>query len=164
MPFFDTLRKVLRGDRGPVLPRDHTPAPRGLSAAWGLDEDGADAGPTPHEDLTAEAGAYDREQWHKKLQRVLERLPASQAEWPDLMTEARALKLGDDWVARLQAEEFRMLIRRAVSDRQFTEEEHRTLDLARDLIGMPEDQAEAALHDVVAEAEAFFGGPVEGAS
>ena len=54
-----------------------------------------------------------------------------------------------------------MLIRQAVSDRHVTEEEHRKLDLARDLIGIPEAEAEAILHAIVAEAEAFFGKPVE---
>ena len=54
-----------------------------------------------------------------------------------------------------------MLIRQAVSDRHVTEEEHRKLDLARDLIGIPEAEAESLLHAIVAEAEAFFGKPVE---
>ena len=67
------------------------------------------------------------------------------------------------WVAKCQRDEFQLLIRCAVSDRRFTETEHRTLDLARDLIGIPEAEAEAALHAVVAEAESFFGKAVEGA-
>jgi hypothetical protein len=54
-----------------------------------------------------------------------------------------------------------MLIRRAVSDRHFTEEEHRRLDQVRDLMGLPDTEAEAILHTIIAEAEAFFGKPVE---
>ena len=79
------------------------------------------------------------------------------------MAEARAMNLDPDWVTRCQVDEFLLLVRRAVSDRHFTEEEHRKLDLARDLIGIPEAEAEAALHSIVAEAESFFGRPVEGA-
>jgi hypothetical protein len=55
-----------------------------------------------------------------------------------------------------------MLVRQAVSDRHVTEDEHHKLELARDLIGLPEDKAEAILHAIVAEAEAFFGKPVDG--
>ena len=56
-----------------------------------------------------------------------------------------------------------MLVRRAVADRLFTEAEHRKIDLARDLMGIPEPDAEEILHQVVVEAEKFFGGAVEGA-
>ena len=46
---------------------------------------------------------------------------------------------------RAQVEdEFRLLIRRAVADRKLTPQEHRKLDLARDLIGISEAEAEAA--------------------
>ena len=100
-------------------------------------------------------------QWHKKLKRILDELPASQAEWPVLMTEARALGFDTTWLQECQLEEFQLMIRQAVSDRHFTEEEHRKLDLARDLIGIPEVEAEAMLDAIVAEAEAFFGKPVE---
>ena len=55
-----------------------------------------------------------------------------------------------------------MLVRRAVADRKVTEDEHQKLDLARDLIGLSEADAEAALHDIVAEAKSFFDKSVEG--
>jgi hypothetical protein len=153
MGFFDTLRRVLGGEqRGPEA---GTPA-KDVTAAWGLEEGGA-ANPA---DLGA--GAYDRANWQKKLKRVLGELPDSEHQWPELMAEAKALKLDPEWVTRCQVEEFMLLIRRAVSDRHFTEAEHRKLDLARDLIGIPEAEAEAALHSVVAEAETFFGKSVEG--
>ena len=78
------------------------------------------------------------------------------------MAEARALKLDPAWVTKCQVDEFLLLVRRAVADRLFTEPEHRKLDLARDLIGIPEAEAEAVLHSIVAEAESFFGKSVEG--
>lgn len=158
MGFFDTLRRVLGSDASA-----DGPAASDVGAAWGLTEDGADAGPTQPGDLTADASDYDRANWQNKMKRILDRLPASRHEWDELMNEARALKLDQEWVTRSQIEEFLLLVRRAVSDRQFTEEEHRKLDLARDLIGIPEAEAEAALHAVVAEAESFFGKPVDGA-
>jgi len=155
MGFFDTLRRVLGGDAP-------GPAASDIAAAWGLTEDGADAGPTRPGDLTATAAAYDQAQWLKKTKRILDELPASQHEWPELMTEARALHLDPDWVKQSQFSEFQLLVRRAVSDRHFTETEHRKLDLARDLIGIPEAEAEAALHAIVSEAETFFGKSVDG--
>ena len=79
------------------------------------------------------------------------------------MAEARAMNFEPEWMTRCQVDEFLLLVRRAVADRHFTEEEHRKLDLARDLIGIPETEAEAALHSIVAEAEVFFGRPVDGA-
>ena len=60
-------------------------------------------------------------------------------------------------------EEFTLLVRRVVADRVVTEAEHRKLDLARDLLEIPDAEAEAILHAVVADAEQFFGGTVEGA-
>jgi len=76
------------------------------------------------------------------------------------MYEARALELDPAWVAQSQREEFLLLVRRAVSDRVVTGPEHQKLDLARELIGMPEAEAEEALHAIVSEAESFFGKPV----
>ena len=147
MGFFDTLRRVLTGTHpAPApAPSDRKPGP-------GLD---GDTTPPPGPDV------YDRVQWQKKLKRILDELPASQAEWPILVTEARALGFDAPWVHDCQIEGFQMLIRQAVADRHVTEEEHRKLDLARDLIGIPELEAEAILHAIVAEAEAFFGKPVE---
>jgi hypothetical protein len=155
MGFFDALRRVLHRDAG-------GPAGGDLAAAWGLSEGGADAGPTRPADLEADATAYDRAQWQKKMKRILDELPGSQSQWAELMSEARALNLDPAWVTRCQVDEFMLLIRRAVSDRHFTEAEHRKLDLARDLIGIPEAEAEAALNSIIAEAESFFGGSVEG--
>ena len=37
------------------------------------------------------------------------------------------------------------------------------LDLARTLMGIPDKEAEEIFHAIVSEAEAFFGGAVEGA-
>jgi hypothetical protein len=159
MGFFDTLRRVLGG--APET-RDAGASGKDIAAAWGLTESGADAGPTKPSDLDAGASAYDRANWQKKLKRILGELPDSEHQWPELMAEAKALKLDPEWVLRSQVDEFMLLIRRAVSDRHFTEAEHRKLDLARDLIGIPEAEAEAALHSVVAEAEKFFGRSVEG--
>jgi hypothetical protein len=105
---------------------------------------------------------FDRSRWHKKLKRVLEGLPDSKEEWNDVVVEAKALGLDPDWVSRRQKEEFLLLIRRAVADRVVTEQEHRALDMARDLIGMSDREAEEALHAIVAEAESFFGKAVEG--
>jgi hypothetical protein len=149
MGFFDTLRRVLHRDAG-----GHPPAE--LSAAWGLSEEGAP-------DAAADSSAYDRANWHKKLKRILGSLPESEPDWAEVMSEARALNLDPAWVSKCQVDEFMMLVRRAVSDRHFTESEHRKLDLARDLIGIPEAEAEAALHTIIAEAESFFGKSVEGA-
>jgi hypothetical protein len=149
MGFFDTLRRVL----------GQAPADEKVAAAWGLDRTpaGAAAG------TGAEPGPYDRDQWRKKLKRVLDELPGSRHEWDQLMAEARAMSFDPEWMTTCQVDEFLLLIRRAVSDRNFTEEEHRKLDLARDLIGIPDAEAEAALHSIVAEAETFFGRPVDGA-
>jgi hypothetical protein len=144
MGFFDTLRRVLTGD---------DPRPTATS-----DVDRR-AGLLPPEAGTP--GVYDLTQWQKKLKRILDELPGSQAQWPELQAEARAMGFDGDWVRRCQLEEFRMMVRRAVSDRHFTEDEHRKLDLARDLIGIPEAEAEAILHAIIAEAEAFFGKPIE---
>jgi len=52
---------------------------------------------------------------------------------------------------------------KVVGDRVVTEDEHRTLDLARELLKIPDAEAERILHEVIAEAESFFGGTVEGA-
>ncbi len=146
MGFFDTLRRVL----------GQKPATDKVSAAWGLNESAEPQG-------LGDPKAYDRVQWQKKMKRILDELPASRHEWDELMSEARALHFDPEWLTRTQVDEFLLLVRRAVSDRHFSEEEHRKLDLARDLIGIPEPEAEAALHAIVAEAESFFGKSVEGA-
>ena len=153
MGFLDSLRRVLHQDAA-------SPPSAELAAVWGLSEPPAESGaPLSAED----ASVYDRAQWQKKMKRLLDELPASEPDWAELMSDARALHFDKDWITRCQVEEFLLLIRRAVSDGHFTEREHRKLDLARDLIGIPEAEAEAALHSIVAEAESFFGKSVDGA-
>ena len=93
---------------------------------------------------------------------ILEKLPESRAQWDDLIHEAGALGLDTAWVERCQREEFALMVRRAVADLGVTLQEHHKLDLARTLIGLSEDEAKAVLHAIAAEAEAFFGKPVEG--
>jgi hypothetical protein len=160
MGFFDTLRRVLTGEHR--LPDPPGPAPE----QWLEQREPAGApdlqSATGSEATTPGPDVYDQVQWHKKLKRILAQLPASEPEWADLMAEARALGFDRAWVEKHQLEEFQMLVRQAVSDRHVTEEEHRKLELARDLIGLPEEKAEAILHAIVAEAEAFFGKPVDG--
>jgi hypothetical protein len=153
MGFFDALRRVLGGHHSPA----HGPTDLGLAKAWGLDE------PVAEEPASEEASAYDRAQWLNRLKRILAELPASKREWTDLVADAKALHFDPEWLEECQREEFRLLIRRAVSDRKFTEAEHRRLDLARDLMGIPEAEAEEILHAIVSEAEKFFGRTVEGA-
>ena len=154
MGFFDALRRTLGGDPDPNY------SPRDIEARFlGVDPDTLPLTPeTPFE-----SGAYDRAQWAKKLKRVLADLPASRADWEDVAAEAKAMDFDPSWVARCGRDEFALLVRRAVADRVVTEAEHHKLDLARDLIGIPDAEAEAILQGVVAEAETFFGGSVEGA-
>ncbi len=154
MAFLDALRRSLGGGSTPK----HTS--REVEAAFlGVDPD-----TLPIADETPfEPGSYDRVQWAKKLKRVLTELPDSKGEWDDLAAEARSMDFGPDWVAQTYVEEFTLMVRRAVADRVVTDAEHRNLDLARDLIGLPDAQAVEILHDVVAEAETFFGKSVEGA-
>src|SRR4051794_37609479 len=154
MGFFDTLRRVLGGDPADT---DEAPGPTVIEPGGILEDSGADAGPAVPPDPTS---PYDRAQWHRKLKRILDELPGSRPEWDGLVYEARALELDPEWVASCQREEFLLLVRRVVSDRVVTEAEHRKVELARQLIEMPEAEAEAALHAIVAEAESFFGGPV----
>lgn len=151
MKFFDALRKSLGQDA--AVPEPPSPeVGRQLNEAWGL-------GPSQAEGFT-DASLYDQSQWRKKLKLILEELPDSKPRWGELMAESRAMSFNPDWVMQCQVEEFMLLIRRAVSDRRFTEEEHDKLELARQLIGIPEAEAAAALQTVVKEAEQFFGKPV----
>ena len=167
MGFFDALRQILqaerddRGDRGD---------PR-LAETGGLDDSahpeypaGAAAAADPDEMAAPPRTAdYDREHWRRKLKRILEQLPASREAWPALMTDAGALDLDTAWVESCQREEFALMVRKVVSDRVVTLEEHSKLELARALIGLPDAEAEAVLRGIVADAESFFGRPVEGA-
>ena len=93
----------------------------------------------------------------KRLRRVLEELPGSESQWHDLSTDAHALELEAEWIGDRYREEFEFLVRRAVADRVVSEEDHHKLELARKLIGMPEEEAERVLHAIIAEAENFFG-------
>ena len=154
MGFFDALRRTLGGD----LDRKYTA--REVEARFlGIDPDELPIAPeTPFE-----SGTYDRAQWSKKLKRVLAELPDSRADWEDVAAEARSMDFDPAWVTQCGRDEFALLVRRAVADRVVTEADHRKLDLARDLIGIPDAEAEAILNTVVAEAESFFGETVEGA-
>lgn len=151
MGFFDALRRVLGA------PSSEAAVPPAAGPGGIVENAAAGAGPAVPADPVS---PYDRAQWRKKLARILDELPRSQGEWDGLTYEARALELEPAWIADCEREEFLLLVRRAVSDRVVSEAEHRKLDLARDLIGMSEADAEAALHAIVAEAESFFGKPV----
>jgi hypothetical protein len=157
MAFYETLRRVLGG--GVAADLEDRSKERGLGDAWGLNEVGS--GADDQTDRPVEGtSAFDRRQWERKLKRILDELPASQHEWGELMVEAGALGFDPDWVAQRQRAEFALLVRRAVADQAVTEAEHRKLELARELIGIPEGEAELVLHSIVSEAETFFGKPV----
>ncbi|WP_435011168.1 hypothetical protein P12x_002466 [Tundrisphaera lichenicola] len=154
MGFLNALRRSLGGGATPE------PTSREVEARFlGVDPD-----TLPIADgVPFDSGEYDRVQWTKKVKRVLGELPGSEAEWPDVAAEAKAMGFDPEWVKQSCLDEFTLLVRRAVSDRVVTEAEHRKLDLARDLIGIPDAEAVAILESIVADAESFFGGTVEGA-
>ena len=152
MGFLNALRKAITGDHAVV-------ADPKVAEAWGLSTE-------PHKapDLVSlEASEFDRSQWQKRVKRILAGLPATESEWPDMLADARAMHLSQDYIDKVMVDEFLLLIRRAVADRHVTELEHKNLDLARYLIGIPEEAAEATLNTVVKEAETFFGQAIEGA-
>jgi hypothetical protein len=152
MSFLETMLGYIRGRRvDPTL--DESARKRAVEDAWGLDE--ADRTPMP-----VESGAYDWTQWRKKLQRILDGLPATEPEWEPMMAEARSLGFGDSTVSAAQIEEFTLLIRRAVADCVLTPEEHRKLEIAQRLLGLSADDAEQITREVIREAETFFGGEV----
>lgn len=159
MGFFETLRRVLSA---PASDPDaaETTGPLVIEPGGLTDESGVDSGPAVPPDPVS---PYDRSQWRRKLKRILDELPASRHEWDGLIYEARALELDPGWVAECQRQEFLLMVRRVVADRIVTEPEHRKLELARELIGMPESEAEGSLLTIVAEAESFFGKPVRDA-
>jgi hypothetical protein len=167
MGIFDALNRARSGARG-------ADDARRLAAAWGLDEAEVHPAQTSDEDQPApalspsapvetEASAYDRSQWLRKLKRVLDELPDSEAEWEPMETEGKALKLGDSWMRMAAIEEFTLMVRRAVADRVFTRREHEKIEHARRVIGLSEREAEAIVDGVIREAEQFFGGAIEGA-
>jgi hypothetical protein len=161
MGFFDALRRVLTHETHAHVADDTR---KKIRNAWGLGDEPSsreEAPATPAVPLSGTASAYDRSQWEKKLRKILEDLPGSQQGWHDLMTEAHALELDPAWIDERQREGFAFLIRKAVSDRVVSEDDHQRLDLARKLIGLPEAEAERTLHAIMAEAEAFFGSPVK---
>jgi hypothetical protein len=153
MGFFDALRRTLGGSEPTYTARE-------IEARFlGVDPDTLPLTPeTPF--ASAE---YDRANWAKKLKRILTELPDSKPDWDDLAAEAKAMDFDPAWVAQSERDEFALLVRKAVADRIVTEAEHRKLDLARDLIGIPDAEAEMILQAIVAEAETFFGDKVEGA-
>ncbi|MFO0959945.1 MAG: hypothetical protein U0800_21330 [Isosphaeraceae bacterium] len=129
-------------------------------AAAPLDDSAAD----PASEVTLAdnaASEYDRAIWRKKLKTSLERLPESADEWPNLLTEATALGFGGAWVQECLRTEFELLVRKIVSDRVVSPEEHAKLDQARQLIGLGEIEAIALVDKVVADAESFFGRKVD---
>ena len=145
MGFFDALRRVLTHDtHAHVDRRDEEEDPRCLGPRrGGARLRRAKSGRPPRTGRTA--SAYDRSQWDKKLRKILEDLPGSQPSWHDLMTEAHALEFDPAWIAERQREGFAFLIRKAVSDRVVSEDDHHKLDLARKLIGFSEAEAERVL-------------------
>ena len=153
MGFFDALSRVLTGNKTPAY------TPREIEAIHlGVDPDDLPIAPEDQ----FESGEFDRTQWAKKVKRILERLPESQSEWADALAESKAMDFAPRWIDQCIRDEFTMLVRRAVADRVVTEAEHRKLDFARDLLSIPDPEAEAILHKVVSEAETFFGKSVEG--
>ena len=53
-----------------------------------------------------EASPYDRDQWVRKLKRILDKLPHSQPEWDNMLHEARALGFDDGWIKQAMRREF----------------------------------------------------------
>ncbi len=164
MGFFNALKRLLPHASHA---RASEESRQRIRTAWGLDDDKPDTEgkgdnhALPSSTTGSNASVFDRAQWQKRLRRVLDGLPASQPQWHGLMTDAHALQLEPDWIADRQREEFAFIIRRAVANKVISEEDHHKLDLARKLIGMSEAEAVAALHAILAEAEAFFGAPVK---
>jgi hypothetical protein len=161
MGFFDALKRVLTHEsdsHGDQETRNR------IRHAWGLEDDEGETNAPAGTTVPVGAGVasdYDRGQWQKKLRKTLDELPGSEGNFKELMTEAHALNLEPAWILERQREEFAFLIRRAVADRVVSEEEHGRIELARKLIGLSETAAEETLRSVMAEAEAFFGKPVE---
>ncbi|QEH33114.1 hypothetical protein OJF2_16110 [Aquisphaera giovannonii] len=156
MGFFNALKRVLTHEGRKEADDDAT---RRIRDLWGLDEE--EPGASPSATVGADASAYDRSQWQKRLQRIVDELPESRPRWADLMQDAHALHLEPAWLHERHLEALALLVRRAVADRVFSEQEHRRIDLARDLMNIPEEEAVKVLHDIVAEAEAVFGAPIK---
>jgi hypothetical protein len=153
MGFFARLRRALGGDAA---------VDKRLADAWNLNDTDEQSRPLA-EPETFHGSEYDLKNWRKKLKRILDELPESQGDWTDHLADAHALGIRTDQLATWGRDEFALLVRKVVADRVVTEDEHRKLDLAREILEIPDPEAEQILHEVVAEAEAFFGGKVEGA-
>lgn len=123
-----------------------------------------DVPPDPASEVTLadnSASEYDRAIWRKKLKTILERLPESAVDWPTLIAEAAALGFGEAWIRERLRAEFDLLVRKVVSDRVVSVEEHARLEQARKLIGLDETEAIAVVDKIVADAESFFGKAVD---
>ena len=154
MGFLSALRHFL-ADRPPAQDSEEV---RGrIRDAWGLDDEPGSIAPGPD---AAEASAYDRNQWRRKLNHFFVKPPASDAEWADLLSEAKALKLDDAWVAAGMRDEFTMMIRGLVADRRLSEDEQARLEAVRKRIGLGEEEAAELVRSVVADARRFFGADV----
>ena len=152
MSFLETIFGYVRGRRAdPAV--DESALKRAAEDAWGLDE--ADRVPIP-----VNSSVYDWTQWRKKLQRILDGLPATEPEFEPMMAEARSLGFGDAAVRGAQIEEFTLLIRRAVADCVMTLEERHKLETAQRLLGLSNDEAELISQAVIREAAAFFGNQI----
>ncbi len=164
MGFLDVLRgwSGLAGDRD-VDPRQFvvSPAEGGGTSHPEFPGDVPIADP---EEMAAppDSSSFDREQWRKKLARILDHLPRAEPEWADLAQEGSALGFEVSWLEREYRRAFTMMVRRAVADRKVTPDEHRRLDLARSLMGIPDAEAESIFHATLSEAESFFGGSISG--
>jgi hypothetical protein len=168
MGFLKALRNFL-ADKPPA--RISEDSLKRFRDAWGLDAD-ADAAieaaavePAPSRIAPGpdaqSASAYDRSQWRRKLHHIFEVNPAGSPEWPALLREAKALNLGDAWVADCMREEFTMLIRLHIADHRLSEDERENLDAVRRRIGWTEEEAAAIVETVVADARGFFGKDVD---
>lgn len=161
MGFFDSLRRIL-GDAPDRAPASHSGT--GIAGSWSPDEAGSgadDGDPAVNSPEPFRGGEYDRKNWRRKLKTLLDELPASQEKWADHVADAQAMGFDPAEVSAWSREEFTLLVRKVVADRVVTESEHRTLDLARDLLTIPDAEAEQILQAVASEAEKFFGGTVK---
>jgi hypothetical protein len=157
MGFLDSLRKTLgvapTAGLGPINPR--------LAGATGVDDEGDAATAAVPEPF--QGSDYDKKTWRKKLKVVLDELPEGRSRFREVLAEGLSLGIPPATIAAWGREEFTMLVRQVVADRVVTDAEHRRIDLARELLEIPDADAQAILRAIVADAETFFGGTVEGA-
>ena len=110
MGFFDTLRRVLAGERR----RPTTSSSRPTAASRDRDR----RPPSRRPDRAPPAPASTTGRSGEEAQaRSSTSCPARSAEWADLMAEARALGFDPDMGRQRQVEEFQLLVRRVVADR-----------------------------------------------